>query len=896
MMNVHVKSWFMSKIGAFGILCMLTVSLQAQKPLIDTGTANKWPSIGLFKVSNNGAYFGYEIEEQGEYQLILQPTNLKWKITLPDANSCVFTQNNEKALVLRKDSLAIIDLSADRDIHYMGNIRDFKLVNYGKDNNLLLYRTKTMPDELVARDMSSGKERRFFNVGRYWNSINGDVLIFETKVKQDSSKSVSLSWVDMADGKVYEMWKGQNIKTLLLEEKGLQCVFTADGLADSSLGIWRYHRNDKGAEKIIDNQSDGIEKGYHIQEIKTFNGEDNRVFFTLRKDPEPLAKNPLDAVDIWSYKDATTQSAQLRQLRDRPFYMAVLNIPTRKVVRLEYDRERMTSPIYTDKPMRFGLIVKDGEADIDESGWNMRALKSVYLVKLNDGERILINKDLPFYLAEYYVLSYNENYIYYYDIKSRNYFGYHIEDGIRRNLTGHLHAHWTDVEDDNPDSSFSVIGFAKLIKNEDAVLVYDGHAIYTLDPTATSSAANLFHLGQQDGDLKIRFFPQSYLIGYVDRDQRMVFSVFNRSDKSESLFQTEIDSLKYWRGFRLQPYHYENTALVKARDTDLYFVRRMSAETSPNTYMTGDFSRYLPMTEIYPERAYNWMTSELINWKTLDGKMDQGILYKPENFDPLKKYPLLVYYYERLSDGLHQFLGPGISDGELNIPMYVSHGYLVFLPDIHYTIGWPGRSAYNAIVSGVNYLCGRRYVDRTRMGIQGHSWGGFETNYIITHTHLFAAAMSASGISDFVSGCVGVTGDYNTVEGAYEMSQPRMGATLWQKPALYLENSPILRADKVTTPVLIMANKEDGVVPFEQGFELFTALRRLGKTSWMLQYDGQNHNVFDKAGLDFTFRMFQYFNYYLKGEPPPVWMTNGVPAKLKGFESGFETDTSGLKP
>jgi dipeptidyl aminopeptidase/acylaminoacyl peptidase len=290
------------------------------------------------------------------------------------------------------------------------------------------------------------------------------------------------------------------------------------------------------------------------------------------------------------------------------------------------------------------------------------------------------------------------------------------------------------------------------------------------------------------------------------------------------------------------------------------------------------------------------MRSELITWKTLDGQMDQGILYKPENFDPLKKYPLLVYYYERLSDDLHHFLRPELSTGRLNIPLYVSHGYLIFVPDIHYRIGWTGRSAYDAVVSGVNYLCGRKYVDRTKMGLQGHSFGGFETNYIITHTHLFAAAMSASGLSDFVSGYGNIGGNGNSHQDKYEWGQLRIGATFWEKLGLYLENSPVLRADRVTTPLLMMADKQDEIVPFEQGLVFFTALRRLGKKAWMLQYDGQGHTVFDKASLDLTIRMFQFFNYYLKGEPPPAWMTKGIPARLKGMESGLETDTSGAQP
>lgn len=872
-------------------------SVKAQKPCIDTGTINKWSGIEAFEVSNNGKYFSYYIEDHSGIKLILQPTSLKWKMILEDARSCKFLQNSEKALFLQKDSLGMIDLNDNHVIHYTANISDFQLVNYGKNDDLLFYRLKAKPDELIVRDIGSGIENRFSNVEVYWNSPNGNVLVLETKSKMDSLNQINLTWVDISDDSVYQIWKGRAINTLLLDEKGLQCAFTGIGVGDSSIGIWHYQRNDNMAEKILDDQSAGMEKGCHIQDITTLNGEDNRVFFNLKKDTGLRVKDGLVPVDIWSYKDASLQSAQLHHLQERLFYNAALNITDKKVIRLEYDRENMVSPVYAEKSMRFSLVVKDGDGDVSESGWNSRSCKSVYLVSLKDGRRILINDGLPFDISGSYILSYNENYVYYYDARSQNYYSYCTRDSTTRNLTSSLRERWTDLYfADWPSSSYWPYHVARLVKNEDAMLVYSQHAIYTLDPAAKTPAVNLTSLRQEDNNLEIKLLSPQSRKQYIDRHEQIIFSVFNRRDKKEALFQSAIDSLKYWRTFLLQPYHFYDFEPVKARDTDLYFVTRMTAETSPNIYMTSNFRSYQSMTDLYPERAYNWMQSELITWKTLDGQTDQGILYKPENFDPLKKYPLLVFYYERLSDGLHHFLLPAVSTGQLNIPMYVSNGYLVFVPDIHYTIGWPGRSAYNAVISGVNYLCRRKYVDRARMGLQGHSFGGFETNYIITHTHLFAAAMSASGMSDFISAYGSIIGDGTSRQRQYEMHRDRIGVTLWQKTALYIENSPVLLADKVATPLLMLANKDDGDVPYQQGIELFTALRRLGKRAWMLQYDGQGHNVFGKAALDLTVRMFQFFNYYLMRESPPIWMTNGVPARLKGIENGLQIDTSGAQP
>jgi dipeptidyl aminopeptidase/acylaminoacyl peptidase len=275
------------------------------------------------------------------------------------------------------------------------------------------------------------------------------------------------------------------------------------------------------------------------------------------------------------------------------------------------------------------------------------------------------------------------------------------------------------------------------------------------------------------------------------------------------------------------------------------------------------------------------------------------VLFKPENFDSTKQYPIIIYYYELKSDGLNAYLKPEPLSGgcNINIPSYVSRGYVVLTPDIHYTIGEPGESALNAVVSAADYLATLPWVDGRRMGIEGCSMGGFETNYIVTHTSRFAAAVSASGLSDLISGFGSLADDGSSWEGAFELGQPRLGASLWESPERYIKNSPIFGADKLTTPLLMMHTKQDASpAAFLHAVEFFTGLRRLGKKVWMLQYDDGNHAVWGRSADDFSIRMVQFFDHYLRGAPPPAWMTRGVPAKLKGVDTGLELDTSGKEP
>jgi dipeptidyl aminopeptidase/acylaminoacyl peptidase len=330
---------------------------------------------------------------------------------------------------------------------------------------------------------------------------------------------------------------------------------------------------------------------------------------------------------------------------------------------------------------------------------------------------------------------------------------------------------------------------------------------------------------------------------------------------------------------------------LKARKAEAYALTRRSNVEAPNVYFSRDLRQFRQLSHSYPQKDYNWMTSQLVHWNRLDGKKAEGILYKPENFDSTKKYPVIFYFYEKDADAMYDFIFPALNTGELDIPLFVSNGYLVIDPNIYYTIPNPGSSVINSVVSAAKFLSTLSYVDPTRMGVQGISFGGYEVNYLITHSHLFAAAAEAAGPVDFISGYGSLNGRGESLAFQYELAQNRLGATLWQRPDLYIRNSPIFRADKITTPLLIMHNKEDEAVPFAQGVELFTALRRLGKPVWMLQYDGEGHGVERPVNqFDYSQRLAQFFDHFLKGAPAPKWMTSGIPAERKGVDSGLEME------
>ena len=292
----------------------------------------------------------------------------------------------------------------------------------------------------------------------------------------------------------------------------------------------------------------------------------------------------------------------------------------------------------------------------------------------------------------------------------------------------------------------------------------------------------------------------------------------------------------------------------------------------------------------YQQKEYLGGAAELVHWTSLDGKALKGILYKPEDFDPSQQYPMIVYFYEKMSNQLHAHRMPTTSRGSINFAFYVSRGYLIFIPDIPYKVGFPGESALNAVIPGITHLIDQGFVSKDRIGVQGHSWGGYQIAHLVTRTNIFRAAEAGAPVSNMISAYGGIRwGSGLSRMMQYERSQSRIGGSLWETPLRFIENSPIFWADKIETPLLMLHNDNDGAVPWYQGIELFVALRRLNKPVWMINYNGEEHGIRKHHNRkDWTIRLQQFFDHYLKDAPAPVWMAEGVPATEKGKNLGLD--------
>jgi dienelactone hydrolase len=505
------------------------------------------------------------------------------------------------------------------------------------------------------------------------------------------------------------------------------------------------------------------------------------------------------------------------------------------------------------------------------------------VVNLETGEKQLVQKNLKGYPA----LSPEANYVYWYSTPDSTWMTYNIKTQEKRNLLAGLEENVNFYNEIHDSPSLpSSYGSGGWLKNDQAFLIYDKYDIWSVDPTGKKAPVNITKGEGRKNKIEFR-------IESLDEDDKdlgldpkapLILSAFHEWNKKSGFYKGDFQGKSAPQELIFSDHKYY--ALKKAQESDEAILRRSTYQEYPDIYTAKlDFSNLTKVSETNAQQAeVNWGSVELVDYKTNDGTPMQGLLFKPENFDESRKYPMMVYFYERNSDGLHNYRAPAPSASTINIPFFVSNDYVVFVPDIKYDLGLPGPSAYNSIIPGVQTVVAKGFIDSDNMAIQGQSWGGYQVAYLITQTNMFKAAGAGAPVVNMTSAYGGIrwgTGMSRMFQ--YEQTQSRIGGTLWEKPMHYLENSPLFYTDRVRTPVLIMHNDADGAVPWYQGIEMFMALKRLNKPAWLLVYNDEDHNlVHRKNRKDLSVRLSQFFDHYLKGAPAPLWMTDGLPATEKG--------------
>ena len=471
--------------------------------------------------------------------------------------------------------------------------------------------------------------------------------------------------------------------------------------------------------------------------------------------------------------------------------------------------------------------------------------------------------------------------------------------GVDVNLTGKLGIPFEREDWDKP-SPRRPHGIAGWTHNDAEVLIYDRYDIWKVKPDGSGATCLTDGYGRAH-EIRFRYTRLDPEERYIPADQPLLLAAMNLETMEAGFFIDRLEGNARPRALLMKAKSFSSRSrrgrrrsrttttpsrrrfgsgagIVKAKD-HLFFT--MSTFRQPPDLWVADldFGNMRQLTSLNPQQNnIRWGDAELTRWRSLDGKPLKGILIKPEGFDPQKKYPLMVYFYERMSQNLHRYVAPQPGTSP-NAAYYVSNGYLWFMPDIHYREGYPGDSALKCIVPGVQALVAKGFVKEDGIGAAGHSWGGYQTAYLVTQTDIFKAIESGAPVSNMTSAYGGIRWSSGMSRAfQYEKTQSRIGGTLWEYPMRYVGNSPVFQADKVNTPVLMLHNDQDGAVPWYQGIEYFCALRRRGKEVYLFNYVGEPHGLRKRQNqTDWAMRMQQYFDHHLKGAPAPEWMKHGVP-------------------
>ncbi|WP_298775848.1 prolyl oligopeptidase family serine peptidase [uncultured Empedobacter sp.] len=931
-------------------IALLSTSVNAQKKPLDLTVFDEWQSIGMKELSNNGSWVAYQVNAQ-ESDNTLNFFGLKTdkNLSFHRGEQSVFTADSKFAIFkikpfykdlklvrikkkkeheIAKDSIGILNLATNH-VEKLPNIKSFKtpkkegsflayLVekeDLKNDKNVKSDSTKTKdkpvksagkdkkdtPLELVLRNLISGQKKSFKNVMNYEFSENGKQLIFSTKQEKKDSLDQTKYGVFLVNTATFVQKQlvdtiGE-FKQFAFDEMASKVAFvgTTDEEKKENKTYYLYHTSTNNPQQIKKTELLGLKKNWQVSENRQpkFSKDGNFLFIGLmpklvEKDTTIIADDHAK-VDVWSYKDEFIQPQQLKNLEreKKRSYLSVIDFSNPEKVTQLADLDMNQVEILNEGNSNFALGTSDNAYRLI-SNWDLTRRRDYYIVNVKNGQRELFAKGL----AGRVEMSPNGKFAVYYNAENGLWSSYNIETKQTKVLNKKLKVKFYDEENDSPTLA-QAYGVAYFTDNDETVLIKDRYDIWEFDLVGNRRPENVTNGFGRKHNITFDINQLNEELKTINRDTQLYLGAFNNQNKQSGVYQTIISKAK-----NPEKVVMSNTwgaqKMTKALNANQYIYTKETFRNSPDVYVSTNFKDEKKVSAINPQQKdYYWGNGELVTWKTYSGKNATGVVYKPENFDPNKKYPMIVYFYEKLSDNLNRYQAPAPTPSRINHTYFVSNDYIVFTPDISYTVGHPAKSAEDYINSGVEALKKNNWVNGDKIGIQGQSWGGYQVSHLITATDMYAAAWAGAPVVNMTSAYGGIRwGTGMSRQFQYEQTQSRIGKTLWEAPELYIENSPLFNMPKVTTPVVIMHNDEDGAVPWYQGIEMFMALRRLGKPSWMLNYNGDDHNLIKRANRnDIQKRQVQFFDHYLKDQPAPKWMSEGVPAISKGIDWGFELES-----
>jgi len=737
--------------------------------------------------------------------------------------------------------------------------------------------------DLVILKLGSDAESKIAEVVEYAWTKDGSWLAYGvSSEKKENDGAFARS---IGGGATRTLLAGEgNYKALTFDKEGAQLAFmsdTEDYAAEIPLfKLYHWDTSAERAAEVTGKDSANMPSGWSVSENGRlqFSEDGAQLFLGTAPIPDPEPEDPPEPikVDIWHYKDPLLQTMQKVRANQekRRTYRGVVHLKEKSFVQL------------ADAKMPDLTVGDSGSVALGASSLPYAQLVSWdgtyrdhYVVNLRNGSRHRVIENL--YSGGRPQMSPGGNYIIYFDHGDNSWYTVRTGDRKKSNLTSKLDVAFYNVLHDTPNQP-RTHGLAGWTDNDASVLIYDRYDIWDIKPDGSAARMVTGGMGRKE-KLVFRYQRLDREEKAIPTDKPLLLSTTNDATKGSGYYRVSFAG----RGNPEKVLMLDKGVggLIKAKDADRLAFTVQRFDEFPDLWVSdGDFAGMKKISAANPQQKnYIWGKSELIDYHNADGKLLQAILTKPENFDPGKKYPMMVYIYERLTNGLHRYRAPAPGTS-VNITRYVSNGYVVLQPDIIYDTGYPGDSSLKCVVPAVNRVVNMGFIDPERIGIQGHSWGGYEISYMITRTDMFAAVQAGASVVNMISAYGGIrwqTGMSRAFQ--YERTQSRIGGPPWDNTLEFIENSPIFWVEKVNTPYMTIHNDQDGAVPWYQGIEFFSALRRLGKEAYMFNYNGEEHGLRQRPNQKhWTVHMDEFFDHYLKGTPKPEWMEKGVPYLERG--------------
>ena len=895
------------------VFLLITSSLFSQKRTLMHTDYDLWKNITDVKISEKGKLVVTTIEtntKRGDGYIEIYNTQNKEKFVYPNGyepsisfneNYVVFKQKPRYQLIRKekkkeikkedrtKDKLFIYDVKNNRIYDSVSGVKKYQMPKK-QEGWLIVEKFKEVKEkekrkkgdkkskkDTLQKDIPMAYKQNYALVytlkTKQKDTIHrikdfvlpeeGSTFYFSLKKKKEKQKDIGVYAYNVlsAEKMVIDTTKYVYDKLAIYRDGNQFAYLSAtDSTATDSLKFELYYHKNKITQKLVDSLGNNLKENWELSKDKGpfFSDSGNRLYFYSKpkvvylKDTT-LLEDEIPQVDVWNWQDKLIQPEQKSKFEElnKKAFVSYYDLVSQKYIHIQ-DQTIEDLDLDKTKEQQFILGSVTSPYDIRRS-WDYPWTKDYYTIDTYTGnkKRILKNKGLK------PILSPDEQFVLYYDMQEKDWFSINLSTNTKNNLTKNLGVAFYDEDDDHP-SLPSPYGFGGFDVNEE-VLIYDKFDVWRISLSGKGKPINLTQNGRKQNityRTEMLDPEQKYQAAYMNKE--LLITSFDNTTKVSGLYILKNGKLIE----KIKPSEFRISSYKKAKNANVFTYRKQNFNTFPDLYVTTNtFKNTNKITHINPhQKDFKWGTAELVTWQTNDGRKLEGIVYKPEDFDPSKKYPLITYFYEKRSDSYRNYHIPSPSASIVNPSYLVSNGYVMFVPDIVYDEGKPGASAYNCIVSGVEALEESGYIDSNNIGIQGQSWGGYQVAYLITVTNKFKAAMAGAPVSNMTSAYGGIRWKSGLSRAfQYERTQSRLGKNLWDGFDLYIENSPLFGIPKIETPLLMMHNDNDGAVPYYQGIEMFMGMRRLQKPVWLLVYNDEDHNLKKvKNKQDLSIRMMQF--------------------------------------